>query len=470
MNKNIRAPRRRTSLLRGAACAWLGLMFLCGAFAAELPMIITSASKQFMVRGLPQRSALAAGAREDFAYLDPATLAVTCERVRQTLIKELGWGVRWRGTVFVNIHPARSDHERPNLQAFHTERGWSYRIDLPDEIERTRLLETIVEALLLEFADRAAREDSAELPPWLVEGLTAHLMQGPLAGVVLQARSLQQISDDPSLSAARTIRHADVDQLLRQRIQALGALTVDQLNWADFDEGDAKMEMAYHHSAHLFVRELLRLRGGPDALRATLALLPEHWNWQTAFLRGFEPHFKRMLDVEKWWALTATQMKLRDTSVRWSGAEARAQLEEILYTPMEVRLAPGELPHVTPVALQTVLNDWDFEQQTPLLQAKLTQLQLSRLRLPPEMLAVADGYRGTVARYLQARGNPGRWFRERKARAALAQAITELNALDEQRGRLANQALAAPPSRAGVKPLSAWSEPGPGLAAPVAGR
>ena len=450
MHNHVRAFCRRTPHLRGAAFACLWAVFIggtCTAFAAQPPIIITSASKQFIVRGLPQRSALAAGAKEDFAYLDPATLAVTCERVRQTLIKELGWGARWRATIFVNIHPTRSDNERPNILPFHTERGWAYRIDLPDEIQRTRLLETIVETLLLEFADRAAPVESVELPPWLVEGLTAHLEQGPLAGVVLQARSLQQFSEEPQLRAARDIRHTDIDQLLRQRIQALGALTVDQLNWADFDEGDAKMEMAYHHSAHLFVRELLRLRGGPDALCATLAMLPEHMNWQTAFLRGFEPHFHRMLDVEKWWSLTTTQMKLRDSSVRWSVAEAREQLEEILYTPMEVRIAPGELPHVTPVALQTVLNDWDFEQQLPLLQAKVAQLQLTRLRLPPEMLAVNDGYRATLARYLQARGNLGRFFRERKARAALEQAIAELNALDQQRTRPEQKLAAKVPAK-----------------------
>ena len=446
MNSHVRVTRRRAPLLRGAVVACVWIVLICGALAAlaaQPPIIITSASKQFVVRGLPQRSALAAGAKEDFAYLDPATLAVTCERVRQTLSKELGWGDRWRATIFVNIHPARSDRERPNILPFRTERGWAYRVDLPDEIERTRLLETIVETLLLEFADRAAPVESVELPPWLVEGLTAHLMQGPLAGVVLQARSLEQFSDDPQLHAARTIRHTDIDQLLRKRIQALGALTVDQLNWADFDEGDAKVEMAYHHSAHLFVRELLRLRGGPDALCATLALLPEHMNWQTAFLRGFEPHFKRMLDVEKWWSLTTTQMKLRDSSLRWSVAEAREKLEEILYTPMEVRIAPGELPHVTPVALQTVLSDWDFEQQRPLLQAKVVQLQFTRLRLPPEMLAVNDGYRATLAKYLQARGNLGRWFRERKARAALDQALADLNALDQQRVSPANKTLTA---------------------------
>lgn len=468
MTRQTRASRR-PPLLGGVVVVLLLGLFVGAAFAAE-PIIITSASRQFIVRGLPQRSALAASAKDDFAYLDPAILAVTCERVRQTLIKELGWGDRWRGTIYVNIHSVRGVQDRPDILAFRTDRGWAYRLDVPDEIGRTRLLETIVEALLLEFADRAAREESVELPPWLVEGLTAHLAQGPLAGVVLQARSLRQLAEEPELRAPRTIRHVDVDQLLRQKVQASGALTVDQLNWADFDDRNENSAEAYHFSAHLFVRELLRLRGGPDALCATLALLPEHLNWQTAFLRGFEPHFKRMLDVEKWWSLTVAQMKSRDSSLQWSAVEAHGKLEEILYTPMEVRLAADELPHVTPVALQTVLNDWDYEQQQPLLQAKLQQLQLTRLRLPPELLALADGYRLALGKYLQARGEPGRAARERKIQTAVAQTIAQLNALDEQRNRLASKALADQPARPGTRGLSVWSEPRPGLAAPAPGR
>ena len=400
------------------------LLFALAAVAAE-PMIITSASKQFIVRGRPQTSAFASNPNSDLVYINPALLVVTCERVKQTLARELGWGDRWHGTIFVNVHPLKFDNEQPELRPFRTTEGWRYRLEMPDELNRTRLLQSIVEALLTEFADRAHKDSSVELPPWLAEGLTAHLMAGALADIALQ----------PNAMNVGHRAHNDPVEAIRLRIQESGALSVDQLNWADFDDSDAQAADAYHQSAHLFVRELLRLRGGRDALCAMLALLPEHLNWQTAFLRGFDPHFHRMVDVEKWWALSVTQLKTRESSVLWSAAQARQKFEEILYTPMQVSLA-GEESHMTPVALQTVINDWDFQRQSPLLQTKLAQLQVARVHLAPDLGTLVDGYHAIIGKYLATRSHPGRWFRERNARAAAAQAIEALNALDEERSNL----------------------------------
>lgn len=475
MHCDVPAPRR-APLQCGALIGLLSLLAFVSS-AAE-PMIITSLSKQFVVRGGAQRSALAAGAKEDYAYLDPATLAVTCEKVKRALAQELGWGDRWRGLIFVNIHPVRRDREAPDIRAFQTDRGWAYRIDLPDEISRRHLLEALVETLLIEFADRAAT-NSVELPPWLVGGLTAHLSEGRLAGIALQARTLQQLSDEPLLRASRDIKPIDVDQRLRQRVQNGGVLNIDQLNWPEFDGDHALAADDYHYSSHLLVRELLRLPGGPDALCATLAMLPEHLNWQTAFLRGFEPYFKRMLDVEKWWSIKLAQRNAHDVSVLWTSPEARRKLEEILYTPMEVRLPDDPQPHVTPVALQTVLSDWSFEQQSPLLQTKLNQLRAAQRHCTSNLTVLVIGYHDTLAGYLEARSKTGGLLAKRRARAAALRAIEELNGLDEQRRRLAGEVpLAVPsggragasrsevvhPAREGARPASAWSEPRPGLA------
>lgn len=466
-------PLRRAPLNCGALICLLWLFPFV--FRAAEPMIITSVSKQFVVRGGVQRSALAAGAKEDYAYLDPATLAVTCEKVKSALAQELGWGERWRGLIFVNIHPVRRDREAPDIRAFQTDRGWAYRIDLPDEISRRHLLEALVETLLIEFADRAAT-NSVALPPWLVGGLTAHLSEGRLAGIALQARSLEQLVAEPLLRAPRDVKHIDVDQALRQRVQNGGVLNIDQLNWPEFEGEHAMAAEDYYYSSHLLVRELLRLPGGPDALCATLAMLPEYLNWQTAFLRGFEPHFKRMLDVEKWWSITLSQWNAHEVSVLWSSPEARRKLEEILYTMMEVRLPDDPQPHVTPVSLQTVLSEWNFEKQSPLLQTKLDQLRIARVHSSSNLTALVNGYQAVLTKYLEARRNPGRLFTERKARSAVAGAIRELNALDKQRERLAGEARPAGPAagraeafhpaREGARPASAWSEPPPGPAPP----
>ena len=445
-------PTARALFLRAwpgcALAAWLGAFAAFAAAPAPTPIIITSVSKQFVVRGVPQRSLLAASAKEDDVYLDPSVLAVTCERVKQTLARELGWGDRWRGTIYVNIRPLQPGNNMPSLRPYLTTEGWLYRIDVPDEIDRTALLETIVEALLLEFANRAATDESVELPPWLVEGLTEYLKQGPLAGAALQARSLQQLSEQPELRTARVRRHSDTDRLLRQAVQQRGALTIDQLNWPEFDENDFVAGEAYHQSAHLFVRGLLKLTAGPDCLCAMLAMLPEHLNWQTAFLRGFEPHFHRMLDVEKWWSLTLTQLRTYSSSVTWSRAEAQQKLDEILVTPVQVRAKEEEPPQVTPVTLQALINDWDFQHQVPLLRTKISQLQAARIHLPPELLALADAYRSTLEKYLRLRATS--WF-EATSRGTARMAASELDTLDHERATLRGKVLTA---RSVTSPMS----------------
>jgi len=262
-----------------------------------------------------------------------------------------------------------------------------------------------------------------ELPPWLAEGLAAHLIEGSLSGLALQ----------PNATNVRHNPKNDPVAPLRAKIVERGALSVDQLNWPEFDWADRSAAEAYHHSAHLFVREMLRLPGGPDLMSATLAFLPDHLNWQSAFLRGFDAHFRRMLDVEKWWALQLARLKTHDTRIVWSAPEGQQRLEEVLYTSMQVRLGPDELPHVTPVALQTVINDWDFQQQVPLLQRKILQLGLMRIRLPGELTSVSDSYRSVIEKYLQSRTKA--WFGI-TAQGALRDAIAQLNELDAKRAKM----------------------------------
>lgn len=415
-------------------------------------MILTSASKQITVRGLPQRSLLANGNQGEHVYVDPALLIVTSETVKRALQRELVWDDRWQGKIVINVHPLRFDREPPAIVPFRSHDGWGYRVELPDQLERERLLQCLVEVLLLEFANRAAGPQLATLPPWLTEGLTAHLVEGPLAGLTLYAHTLREISDAPQVLTARTTRSQERGAALRQMVQEQGALNVDQLNWPEFNPHDPAQARAYHDSAHLFIRELLRLPGGPAALSAMLATLPEHLNWQTAFLRAFNPHFRRMLDVEKWWAVAVMQLKTHDTALTWSGVEAQRKLEEALFTPLHLQSAQAETPRLTPVALQTVINDWDFQEQVSLLRGKLVQLQLTRLRLPPELGALANSYRAVLEKYLRVRAKA--WFAV-TGRNAAEEAVAQLNALDAQREKMVGKTVTADASgNDGVVPLT----------------
>ena len=419
------------------------------------PVVVTSRSKQFVVRGQRQTLRPEPGVRNPrLVRVDPALLAVTCERVKDTLQNELGWGERWRGKIYIDVHPIRSDNEPVQATAVVSPEGWSYHLQMPDEIEPARLARTLVEVLLTEFANRASTGPrSAELPPWLAEGLAAHLRAGPLAGLVLEPDSV-------------TYRHRETaDSLAQVRTQLLAGvpLSVDRLNWPEPGQFEGEAAILYENCAHLFVRELLRLRAGPDCLCAMLALLPEHLNWQTAFLRAFQPHFKKMLDVEKWWSLNLVHFTGRTPTQLWTMADGLSKLDEVLYTPVEVRLNKSEMQHATFASLQTIIEEWDYPRQRTLLRQKLGQLTSLRLRLARDLVRLSDAYRETLAHYLERRDRTASSPHDRtrdptNPRLIVSTALNELDALDTRRGLLRS---------APARPTNA---PAAGLVAPLTGR
>ncbi len=360
--------------------------------------------------------------------VDPALLAVVCDRVREVVRREFNWSAdKWRSAIYINVRQAlRGDHTA-TVRVTRFGGDWRYRIEMPDELSRHEMIAPIVEALLLEYANQGGDKDCVDLPPWLADGLTAYLLHGELSGLALT----------PNTMVVRNRYSEDPAGILREKVQAHGAMTIDELNWPDFDEDDAKEEERFRFSSELLVRELLRLRAGPDCLSAALALLPEHLNWQTAFLRGFEPHFKQMLDVEKWWSLVVVQAKTREKSVHWAAAESYNRLEDVLYTPMQIQLSPIDVPHVSPVALQTVVSEWALGEQEPLLQNKIGQLRHLRLRVPAEFQVLVDGYRGAIESHLAGRvkladKDPA----SRKVRKLTEATVAKLNKLDAARNDL----------------------------------
>jgi len=438
---------RQPWLARGLAVFCLAAA--CVRLSAADPIIITSSSKQFVVRGRTQTSMLS-GSRSDTVYVDPSLLAVVCERVRDALAQELKWSKQWRDTIFINVYQASDTKAEPSLQALPAgPHGWRYRIDMPDELGRRQFFRPLIGALLLEYANRGSHDQSVELPAWVVEGMTEHLLQGALGGLALQ----------PNTAVFRDRYGDDGGKALRASVQAAGALTVDQLSWPEFDARDTQAIEQYRASASLFVRELLHLRGGTDCFAAWLALLPENLNWQTAFLRAFDAHFTRMLDVEKWWSLVLVHARSREQAVAWSAAESQARLEEILYTPMQVRLSKEELPIVTPVSLQTLMSDWSFQDQEPILRGKINQLLVLRARVPQEFALLVNNYRSTIEKYLATRTSKNLARRAASAPAvkALLGAITsELGSLDQQRAALNARSMAASarPIASGEVPLT----------------
>src|SRR5262249_46739851 len=107
--------------------------------------------------------------------LDPTLVAVSCERVKKVLLSELEARDRWRGRIYVDLHPARSPDEVITVTSFFRGGEWNYSMDLPSPLAASRLVSATVQVLLLEMADRNSTS-SVEIPLWLAEGLTRQII------------------------------------------------------------------------------------------------------------------------------------------------------------------------------------------------------------------------------------------------------------------------------------------------------
>ncbi len=378
--------RAHPAALAAALFVWAALL---PARALE-PVAVLSRSEQFLTHGLPLPASFwAAGPASGVSYvhLDPNLLAVSCEHIKDVLLRELGLKDQWKGKVTLFLHPVRADNEPIRVTSTRYRDGWLYRVEMPDQVERDRFVRAVMEVLLLEMANRRAGRPSAELPPWLVAGLTAHLES--VSGLIIER--------------ARHERRQEPLRALRERLQQRPPLSWQELSWPDNEPLAPADPAQYRDSAHLLIWHLLRLKDGRECLREMMAQLPDHLNWQTAFLRAFRPHFASLADVEKWWALNAVHFSGHDVAQSWPRDEAWRKLDDILLTSVEIRLKASELPLASRASLQTIIAEWDYLRQRPLLQRKINHLQALRWRVPRDVLALVDDYLATLDHYLQQR-------------------------------------------------------------------
>jgi hypothetical protein len=392
-------------------------------------------------------------ANPSFTRLDPKLLPVSCERIKQLLWRQLEATALWRGRISVGLYPASSADDPISLNADQFRDGWQYRVALPNFLERSRYVRTLVQVLLLEFANRTAKDHSSEIPFWLTEGFTQEVLASSDMDVILPPAPQTAIN---GLWVTVTFtNHQRIDPLTQAHaeLQAGSPLSFQQLSWPE-PEPTAEGESLYRSSAQLFVHSLLAMKDGPASLRAMLEELPEHYNWQFAFLHAFRAAFSRPLDVEKWWALQTAHFTGRELAQTWELNESWQKLDETIRSFVQVRLDTNDLPLEAEVSLQTVLREWDTARQTQALQLKVRELEQLRLRLAPEHVALADEYRQTLAAYLEHRDHANSLLPFRKhalQRRALDDAVHRLDALDGRR------ALARPAPQA---PAQAKVEPG----------
>jgi hypothetical protein len=182
-----------------------------------------------------------------------------------------------------------------------------------------------------------------------------------------------------------------------------------------------------------------------------LVRLPENLNWQTTFFRSFGSHFPRLIDADKWYALNAVHVSGRDPMSVSPLETTWKQLDEILATKVQVRLAANELPIDTTVTLQRIVTEWEFARQQPVLLQKVERLLALRPRASPEPAELVDGYARVLRSY--ANGRPPRIQPSplaegatRRLPASVRNLLQQLDELDARRNLLRQRTVKTAPA------------------------
>jgi hypothetical protein len=374
------------------------------AFSYSGQFVITGSEDQSPLTSLPAVTTNAA-----FVRLEPAVLSVSAERVKQSLYRLLGLtSIRdWQGKIYLALHQALWTDENVTVFARPIDQTWSYHVQLPNVVQTDRYLRGLTGALLLELANRHCAADGhcADIPAWLIDGLSRQLLQDELAKVVVSEPNSPNVQSAPVRGSAQQ-RNLDPLADARHVLRNHSPLTYDQLCWPTDDQLKGLDDGVYHASAQLFVAELLKAKDGPARLRHFLEILPQSYNWQIAFQTAFHDQFPQPLDLEKWWALTAIDVLSHEPGPAWTPAYSARLLNELLQVPVAVRATSNSLPAHATIPLQAVVREFKMDQQFGILETRLRELRLAQFRMAPQFIALNDEYCQAIAGYLGERLGP----------------------------------------------------------------
>jgi hypothetical protein len=412
----------------------------------QMPNFVTtsSVSGQFAVIAARQVSALAGSlavkTNASLVHLEPALLAVSAENIKVSIDHQLGMDPStWRGQIFLALHPAQSLDENVAILSTRFNDVWIYRVELPDVVSRARLTRALTEVILLEYANREAGDRSADVPAWLVDGLTWQLLGG-VAPEIVTLPADDFINGYPENRLVRNDVAFDALVKTREVLKNSEPLTFEQLSWPTDAQLAGTDGGTYRASAQLFVVDLLGLHTGAADLCAMLQVLPQFYNWQLAFRAAFRADFPSPLDLEKWWALQTVDFVSRDGGLQWSPDVSRGKMDEILSVSIDYRTGSNSMPVRAEISLQALINNFDSARQAEILQEKVRDLDLAQLQMAPQFAVLNDQYRRALADYLD--DNPqataSRWIKHPPSRIGSVKTIQRLDALDAQRRALEN--------------------------------
>ena len=392
--------------LTGAALVWVGALTARGQspLPIDLPVTASSRSGQFLVRGRgpnlpPPTPSLSGVGTNALVSLRPDLLAVTAERVKQAVDRRLDIQDQWRSRIYIQMWDANRLEGRLSIRAESGRDGWQFFVPIPDRIEWPRLVRTLVEVVLLERANRHnAGSECALVPLWLTEGLYQLILAEEGRDLVAESATVlnrSRLKPDSLAPARAQLRGKEL-----MPFSELSLLTFDQLT-------DPARFQQFQATATLLTHEFVRTASGREVVRRFLAEIPRCLNWQTALLRASQGGFQSLLDVEKWWAVSATDTLTTDPTQRWPRDRILDHLEELRFETTEVRVDTNSpaVPQVVP--LTQVVATWDYEIQREVLNRKVTQWRMLAMRGAPELASLCGEYAKVVYDYVRARDRAG---------------------------------------------------------------
>lgn len=389
---------------RASLLGWL-LLAATGAHADLIlpepvaPVTAHSISGQFVVHGKattpPPAGVVPAFSDHPLIDLQPELLAVTAERVKTAVLRHLNAPNEWRGKIHLHLQNTRAAESQPIRivpQLFKD--GWYFWMVVPERVSWRRLVRALTEAVLLELANRS-ETTFVQTPLWLNEGLAGLIIAEEGRDIVLEARTA-------------LLRN----QRIRNPLNEARALLGNQEPWSFSELGlpdpanlrqPAQWER-FQGSAILLTHELLAAPEGKVRMFSAIKNLSQNLNWQTAFLKAHSKQFVSLLDVEKWWAVNANHVLMRDPIDQWTPIHALEQLDEVVSATLEIRTSDDPTPVRRKIRLAQLITETDTSIHLEVLEQKLNHLHRVYAHAPADILPLAVDYFETIDRYVTSRG------------------------------------------------------------------
>ena len=323
--------------------------------------------------------------------LEPQLVVIAAERTKNAICQQLRIPDTFSDKIhFTVLDRAPLGQPVTVVSQIHPD-GFVYKVGIPIQIDGIQFAKGLMHVILLEYANRNARR-CAELPLWLIEGMTRQTITAVQPTYVLNRNPV-------------TIERAGYDRLAITRafLQTNTPASIQELSFPRFAGAAEEERSRFQASSHLLVHRLLALPDGPALMARFIQTLPHTHNWQTALFSVYKQHFNGPLPFEKWWMLNWIEFRKRENPEHWPLALTLNRLDSLLLTPLEIRSETNNIPTHTQATLQQLILTADFGTQREIISQKIQQMFFLSVSVPSEALPLWSAYQRALDSYLQQR-------------------------------------------------------------------